>query len=649
MKRWDEFWHAPVASVRPYLFVKGFLLLLAMDAWLLLSGRSAVYGFGGFNVAHFGWLDAVQPLPSPELYGAVQFLIGLLALFTFLLPLNRVVAAAIFALWTYGWSMSWLDNYQHHYLISSVLLCIAMFPISGRNDARPRVGAWAYKLLGVTIAVVYVWTSITKCDSTWLSGQTLQIVDRSNGFLSVLGDIASYLGVGPALSWPLISAGVIVVELIVAAGYLLAVSHNGRSRLAVRISLTIGLLAISLHAGFEAMGLKIGLFSYYMMMTACVFFLPEKPLLSVRRWVDRVLSPLEFLSQQSQKVLPDLWPCAPAVVMAVIVAAVLGLCGWAIEMPGAFAAGAIAGGALVAAAIWSAIRNSSHAAARYNIAAGVASLAMWIAVSVSSAPFDHYMLRGNQLLEMGRADDAVATFEMAGRFVGRSAEQQGDYHMNTAAALQAVGRLEDAETHLRAAAQWTPDSAQIEFNLGHVMLARGQLSQAVTYLHRAIEIDPQFAEAHLNLGNALLQQGHRDQAQAAFETAIGLKPDYAEAYYNLGNVHYSRAEFSAAIAQFQKALEFDPRLASAHNNLGNAFYRRGKYDDAETHYRKALRLDPKLANAHCNLGNICFRRGDYAAALEHYQDALLIEPDYSDARHNLRLARAKIERSGRFQ
>jgi tetratricopeptide (TPR) repeat protein len=243
----------------------------------------------------------------------------------------------------------------------------------------------------------------------------------------------------------------------------------------VRVALAVGLLAIGLHAGFEAMELKIGLFSYYMVMTACVFFLPEKPLWTVRRLVDRALWPLEFLFQQSQRALPDLWPCAPAVVMAVIVAAVLGLCGRAIDMPGAFAAGSIAGGALVAAAIVAAIRNSPQLAARYNIAACVAGLAMWIVVSSSSAPLDHYLLRGNQLLELGRTDNA--------------------------------------ETHFRQAIQLNPKLVKAHCNLGNICFRRGDYPAALQHYQDALSIDPDDADAqhHLSLARAKIARRSRFQ------------------------------------------------------------------------------------------------------------------------------------------
>ena len=68
MRAWDNYWYAPVAAIRPYLLFKGFLLILALDICLLMVKEGHWYGLGGFNIAHFPVLDAVQPLPSPAIY-----------------------------------------------------------------------------------------------------------------------------------------------------------------------------------------------------------------------------------------------------------------------------------------------------------------------------------------------------------------------------------------------------------------------------------------------------------------------------------------------------------------------------------------------------------------------------------------------------
>ena len=52
-------------------------------------------------------------------------------------------------LYTFSWSMSMLDSYQHHYFVSLVLLCLAFFPPTAAAEIHAaaavacRIGAQA--------------------------------------------------------------------------------------------------------------------------------------------------------------------------------------------------------------------------------------------------------------------------------------------------------------------------------------------------------------------------------------------------------------------------------------------------------------------------------------------------------------------------
>src|SRR3990172_13187717 len=80
MSLWDRYWFGSMAAIRPYLLVKAVLIMVAFDVWMLRIQRGRLYGQDGFNVAHFQWLDAVQPLPRPGLYVGLMLCVGILAL-----------------------------------------------------------------------------------------------------------------------------------------------------------------------------------------------------------------------------------------------------------------------------------------------------------------------------------------------------------------------------------------------------------------------------------------------------------------------------------------------------------------------------------------------------------------------------------------
>ncbi len=133
----NAFFHGAHGAARSYLFSKVFLLLLALDAWALMIGHAGRYGAAGFNVAHFEWLDRLQPMPTAGSYIAVLLLAGMLSLTLMLLGVVRPLMFVLFLLYTYSWAMSMLDSYQHHYLVSIILACLIFFPKTAAKDIHP--------------------------------------------------------------------------------------------------------------------------------------------------------------------------------------------------------------------------------------------------------------------------------------------------------------------------------------------------------------------------------------------------------------------------------------------------------------------------------------------------------------------------------
>jgi hypothetical protein len=128
MNGFERFFHGRYGAARAFLLLRVFMLMLALDTSMLMIGHAGRYGAGGFNVAHFRGLDAVIPLPTPGLYVGVLLAASLLALFIAISGVQRLTVATLALLYTYCWSMSMLDSYQHHYFMSLVLVCLCFWP-----------------------------------------------------------------------------------------------------------------------------------------------------------------------------------------------------------------------------------------------------------------------------------------------------------------------------------------------------------------------------------------------------------------------------------------------------------------------------------------------------------------------------------------
>ncbi len=419
MRLWENFWFGQVSATRPYLLLKGLLFLLAFDCWFNLIPHAGRYGVGGFNVAHLPVLDLL-PVPTPAIYVGAVSICGLLALSMAAFRPTRFLMAALTAIYTYAWACSMLDSYQHHYLISLILLSCTFLPLQGAREAYryenviERVSAWSYVMIGVTCSIVYTYTAITKLEPDWKNGDALRrMVDA--GHMERVQSLLDQVGFAGENPYRVLAMGAITLQLVTAAGYLLAIVQNrpntGRVLRQVWLLLPAPLL---FHIGAELMDLTIGWFSYYMILLALVFFLPERLLDRVGRfitWLPRMSSNSdEDLGKIPKK---DLKTSLKAAIPALVFGGALCI---PADLPGVRFAGFIAA-ALVLVAI---LREYFHPPTPlpFTRATGfvAATVAFMFVVTLSPIRFDYYRYAAGDYRRRGDYQTALTLYEKANRY-----------------------------------------------------------------------------------------------------------------------------------------------------------------------------------------------------------------------------------------
>jgi len=690
VKLWDRVWHQPVSAARPYLLTKVFLFVLALDAWVLMAPRAALYGSAGFNVAHFRILEWLQPAPSSAVYIAIMLLTGMLALVIALSGFSRMAMAALFALYTYGWAMSLLDSYQHHYFISLVLFCLLFFPRApqcGEDRTRQRkwqaVDAWAYKMLGVTIAIMYFYAAISKLDRAWRSGETLRHIVGDSGSLHGMFELLSSIGVEGRSFWATSAAAVIAAELLIAAGYVFAAFTDGRASGFRRgLGPVFFALAVGLHAGIELVEMQIGWFSYYMLLLGGVYFLPLKWIEFVAELVARGDNLVSRIARFCTDETPNFG------LTTLLLGANLAAFALTIDLPGAAIAGVVLA-VLVLALVAGSLLESRKSVARLRIfAVAVAVLVMWAAIIVRPVRFEFYLNQGQDLQQRGQPKQALSKYERAQQYTfGANESQRAQLYQQTGLARWKLGQHDEAVTNLRRAMQLAP-SAESSYNLARSLVADGRVEEAVAAYRRAISIDDEFAEAHNNLALLLADKGDSAGAELHWRAAIRARPDLAQPYNNLGNLYFQQAAQAQTEPQqdeaydqarqfykratdvdayyveplvnlglltfqqkrpheaerhFRAALQLAPHHRSALFHVGLILDARGESDTAATWYRKAIRTHPDFAEAHFELGGVLESKGELAAAAEAYGEAIRIDPQFEDAKRGFKRVREQLD------
>ena len=578
MSFWSRYWHGPIAAIRPYLLVKGALILLAIDLWTDRLARGAHYGVGGFNVAHFQWLDAIQPMPSPGGYVGLMLLCGLLAMGILFGASGRLVPACLFLAYTYSWSMSRLDGFQHHYFLSLVLFCLIFFPkinhhqlfnadkakmgIKNHTDpsrAGPMTSAWSYALLAAIIAIVYGYTAITKCDLQWLSGQTFKSIGGTDTVFQPAISVLAHIGLPESAFWILISIGIVILESIVMLGYLAAARCADSTQRWRRMGcMGMWLVSMALHLGIELVGLQIGFFSYYMVLLATVFFFPAKWLIAIGWLCAQPYRHFESYSQQlmAARLKGIVGWCLQAI-LAIALVGFTYLVASVANLPGAISA--CFSFLLIMVSSILLARAGRQLTARM-AATAFAIGALWIALEASYVRFDFYSAFADNLKQMGHLNSATENFEKANLYVKNDHERRA---------------------HLLSA-------------LGILQQSKGRHTEAMEYYRKSLTADPNYAAGHFFLGAALTATGESERALEYFAASARLAPTWPKPFNGMAWI--MATDFDPSVHQPQQAIKHARHAfelgghASHLDTLAVAYAAAGQFDEAIKTAHKALEL-----------------------------------------------------------
>ncbi|KAF2074197.1 hypothetical protein CYY_004483 [Polysphondylium violaceum] len=144
------------------------------------------------------------------------------------------------------------DNYQHHYLLVLVLLIIAPIASINVDSLNSKYKVYPFKFLTIQLSIVYFWTFIAKLHSSWFSGQVLprMLGPEFKRFAQTL--FGSTLFIDPMV---FISISTVLVEL-----FLVFSLHIEKLRIPTFI------FGVSMHIMMGCSGLRIGTFSYFMVI-----------------------------------------------------------------------------------------------------------------------------------------------------------------------------------------------------------------------------------------------------------------------------------------------------------------------------------------------------------------------------------------------
>ena len=258
-----------------------------------------------------------------------------------------------------------------------------------------------------------------------------------------------------------------------------------------------------------------------------------------------------------------------------------------------------------------------------------------------------YLNNGNQLLEEGNLEEAIAAYRSAIELDPNLYVS----HQKLGEALAKLGQFEEAITAYRHAIELKPDFSWSYHHLGDALDRQQQWEEAVAAFRKAIELDADHFGSYCGLGQSLVKLGRLDEAIAAYRRASELELGADWIQYRLGEVLQQRTQLDleGAIASYRRALELNPDDLQAYRKLlqiqpdnlevwlqlGKVLVKQEQWEEAIDSYRHITNLNPDDVQAHYRLGELLIKQGDLEGAIDTLRHSLELSPNSDESYYNL--------------
>ena len=185
-------------------------------------------------------------------------------------------------------------------------------------------------------------------------------------------------------------------------------------------------------------------------------------------------------------------------------------------------------------------------------------------------------------------------------------------------------QLPAAVREVRDHAEKHPNSPDVQYFLGTLMVETGDLVHARKAFAAARAANPNYAPADLALARIELTQANWNNARQELSTILSSKKEEnPQARLWMGMLEESVGNHPAALAAFLRVLEIEPNNALALNNVAYLLAETGgRGDEALKYAQKALELSPDNPDFRDTLGWVLYKKGIYDAAVTQLKSAV---------------------------
>ena len=243
------------------------------------------------------------------------------------------------------------------------------------------------------------------------------------------------------------------------------------------------------------------------------------------------------------------------------------------------------------------------------------------AIALNGEESAYLCLRADVLLWLERFDEAIEDAQA----VLETSPDHWHSLKQIIDALVALGRLRDAEVHVKDLVKLAPAEPRALFIASEFYLSQDRLNQALELVDKALDIDADDQQARRLRGFVLFRMEDYRRASEELRQSASHYPDSVTTHCWLADSLLFSGDWEEAIDVAEHLIEIDPMHFHAHCVRGSALIKLGRPADA------IAVLDELLPTGHCHSLLVAASEvrgiGDYASAGRYLERVAELQPD----------------------
>ena len=204
--------------------------------------------------------------------------------------------------------------------------------------------------------------------------------------------------------------------------------------------------------------------------------------------------------------------------------------------------------------------------------------------------------------------------------------------------LLEIGRFNEAIPYLYDAVSEDPDDWSAKYSLALCFFNVGDYNKASQFADGLIQQMPNDPDLFELKARIALHQDRDNEAMEFIEQAISINPHDADYFGLKSGLLLVAKKYESALEFVNKGLSIDPKNTYCLNLRAQILTKLDRIEEANETAENILYDNPEDAYSHANVGWVELENGNNKKALEHFKEALLFDPNLEYAQQGMSTA-----------